>query len=322
MILITGANGLVGSFICRKYLDAGFEVSILVRPSSDLTFLKDIEGRIKIHYGDILDVLSLEQAMQGCKTVVHSAALVSLLGKERKKMFKVNIEGTKNVVNTCLKMGVEELIHISSIAALGRIKEVIQIDENAKWTQSKLNSGYAETKYLSELEVWRGMEEGLNIIIVNPSVVLGIGNWNKSSGQIFKYVHDGNAFYTKGKVNYVDVRDIADAVFILHQNRIYGERFILNAGVSTYKDLFNLIAKELGKKAPSFRVGTILLWMALVFDQLKSLFTRKSPLITRETVILSEMNFFFDNKKIIENTGIDFRPLQETVRWVCGSQTP
>jgi len=322
VILITGANGLVGSFICRKYLDAGFEVSILVRPSSDLTFLKDIKGRIKIHYGDILDVLSLEQAMQGCKTVVHSAALVSLLGKERKKMFKVNIEGTKNVVNTCLKMGVEELIHISSIAALGRIKEVIQIDENAKWTQSKLNSGYAETKYLSELEVWRGMEEGLNIIIVNPSVVLGIGNWNKSSSQIFKYVRDGNAFYTKGKVNYVDVRDIADAVFILHQNRIYGERFILNAGVSTYKDLFNLIAKELGKKAPSFRVGAFLLWMAMIFDQLKSFFTRKSPLITRETVILSEMNFFFDNKKIIENTGIDFRPLQETVRWVCGSQTP
>ena len=322
MILITGANGLVGSFISRKYLDSGFEVSILVRPSSDLTFLKDIEGKVKIHYGDVLDVLTLEQAMQGCQTVVHSAAIVSLLAKERKKMFKVNIEGTKNVVNTCLNTGVEELIHISSIAALGRIKEVKRVDESANWVRSKLNSAYAETKYLSELEVWRGMEEGLKTIVVNPSVVLGIGDWNKSSGRIFKYVQDENAFYTNGKVNYIDVRDIAEAVFILHQNRIYGERFILNAGVSTYKDLFNLIAGAMGKKAPSFRVGSTLLMLAMIFDQLKAFMTRKSPLITRETVILSEMDFFFDNSKIIENTGIDFRPLQETVKWVCGSQTP
>lgn len=321
-ILITGANGLVGSFLCRKYLQEGHEISILTRPTSDMSFLSDIEGEVKIHQGDVLDVMSLEKAMEGIESVIHSAALVSLHKRDKGKMFKINIEGTRNIVNTALKLGIKELIHISSVAALGRIKGASKIDETANWTTSELNSAYAESKYLSELEVWRGMEEGLKIIIVNPSVVLGIGSWEKSSGQVFKYVNDGNLFYTTGMVNYVDVRDIADAVFLLHKNQIFGERFILNAGSTSYKELFYEIARGLGKKPPAIKVGSGMLKLAMVFEKIKSIITGKPPLITQETITLSEMDFFFDNQKIIENTGIEFRNLQDTVKWVCAEQHP
>jgi len=308
---------LVGSFVSRKFLDEGYDVAILSRTTSDFSYIEDIKERITIYEGDILDILSLENAMNNIDTVIHCAALVSLTSKEKKQMFKINIEGTKNVVDVCLKYGIKELVHISSVAALGRNEGVQIVDESSKWTKSELNSAYAESKYLAEIEVWRGIAEGLNAFMVNPSVVLGQGSWEKSSGQIFKYIHDGKPFYTNGKVNYIDVRDVAESVWLLLKNQSFGERYILNAGSSTYKELFRMIAEELGKKPPSILISNSLLWVAFFFEKIKSLITGKPSLITRETILMSEMDFFFDNKKVKERTGIRFRPLEETIEWSC-----
>jgi len=317
MILITGANGIVGSAICRKFVNAGLEVAILRRPSSNLSTLTEIKDKIEIFEGDILDILSLEKAMQRADAVIHCAAMVSLHSRDKKKMFKVNIEGTKNLVNLSLKYGVKEFVQISSVAALGRNKGVTVIDENSKWTNSELDSAYAESKYLAEIEVWRGIEEGLNALIVNPSVVLGRGNPDHSSAQIFKYIMEGNYFYTEGQVNYIDARDVAESVFRLWQCKAFGERFILNAGTTTYKNLFSLIAKEMNKRTPSIKVNSTLLRAAFVFEKLKSFFTGKPSLITRETILLSEMEFFFDNKKLLSTIELNFQTLEDTIKWSC-----
>lgn len=317
MILITGANGIVGSAICKKFVKEGHNVSILLRQGSDISALEEIKDKLTIHEGDILDLLSLEKALKNIDTVIHCAAMVSLHARDKKKMFKVNIEGTKNIIDLCLKFGIKEFVQISSVAALGNNKGAEVVNEKSKWTNSKLNSPYGESKYLSEIEVWRGMEEGLNTIIVNPSVVLGKGSWERSSGQIFNYIKDGNWFYTDGKVNYIDSRDVAESVFRLYENKAFGERYILNAGTSTYHDLFNLIAKEMGRKPPSIRANTSLLKIAFVFEKIKSMLTGKPSLITRETILLSEMEFFFDNKKLLNTIEIEFHSLQDTIKWIC-----
>ncbi len=212
-ILITGATGLVGSATARRFLADGHSVSVLHRPDSDRSLLQDVEDRIQWIEGDILDVLSLEKALENVEYVVHAAAVVSFVPRDEAAMVKVNVEGTANVVNACLKRGIRKLCHVSSVAALGRPHprtieqdKPVVIDETQRWEDSPNNSAYAKTKYLAELEVWRGISEGLPAVIVNPSLILGEGDWQKSSTQLFKYVYDGKPFYTEGTVNYVDVQ--------------------------------------------------------------------------------------------------------------------
>ena len=259
-ILITGATGLVGSATVRRFLADGHRVSVLHRPDSDRSLLQDVVDRIEWIEGDILDVLSLEKALDNIEYVVHAAAVVSFVPRDEAAMVKVNVEGTANVVNVCLHKGIRKLCHVSSVAALGRPNPrtiesdtPVFIDETQRWEDSPNNSAYAKTKYLAELEVWRGISEGLPAVIVNPSLILGEGDWQKSSTQLFRYVYDGKPFYTEGTVNYVDVRDIAEALYRLVNSDIEGERFILSAGSASYYELFEVIAMGFGKRPASIR---------------------------------------------------------------------
>src|SRR6185437_2324293 len=247
MIFLTGGTGLVGSFIARRLLEDNKSIRALKRKNSDLSLVKDIAHRIEWVEGDILDVLFIEECLKGIDTIIHSAALVSFSKRSEEQMIAVNVQGTANLVNAALKYNISAFCHISSVAALGRGKNEV-IDESAKWEDSTINTGYARSKYLAELEVWRAMEEGLNVLIINPSVVLGPALLNNSTARLFKYVWKKSPFYTTGQMNYIDVRDVAEIAILLIEKRIYNGRFILNAGKISYRELFGKIAESFNTK--------------------------------------------------------------------------
>ena len=323
-ILITGITGLVGSFVAKRFLKAGYQVIGLKRNNSDVSLIEDIQSQILWHEADVLDVLALEKIIAEVDWVVHTAAIVSFAPKDRDLMFKTNIEGTANVVNSCLSQNVKKLCFVSSVAALGRkvpdenaVKAVIEIDEKATWEESPLNSNYAKSKYLAEMEVWRGFSEGLNCVIVNPSLILGEANWNKSSTQLFRYANEEHRYYPNGTLNYVDIEDVAESIFQLMRSDISGERFILNAGSITYKDFFEKTALLLGKKAPRKSISKMLTAILWRVEALKSKFTGNAPLLTKETAISANHHFFYKNQKLKNSIGFSFKNLDESLERIC-----
>jgi nucleoside-diphosphate-sugar epimerase len=318
MILVTGASGLLGSFICKKLVDEGYQVKAMVRTRSDQRLLNGIADQLQIVEADILDISSLEEIRDGVTTIIHSAAIISFHKRDFKHMMKTNVEGTANIVNMAIKTGIKDLIHISSVAALGRSKKSnILINEDQKWENSNLNTGYALTKYLSELEAWRGQEEGLNVAVVNPSIILGPGDWNKSSSRLFKYVWDENKFVTKGSFNYVDVRDVQDAILKIINTKCFGQRFILNGGCETYKKVFAMIGSAMGKKPPSIEAKPWMVNLYLFSQWVRFLFTGKRPLVSREVSKQSQFSFIYDNTKVKTLLGCTFRNLEDTLNWTC-----
>lgn len=326
MILITGGNGLVGSTITKRLIDQNKAVRLLLRPNADTSLLGDYLQKTERIEGDILDIKSLEEALRGIKYVIHTAAIVSFAPKDRDLMYKVNVEGTANVVNACLEEKIQKLAFISSVAALGRpddsrliAGEPIVIDENQKWENSPNNSQYAKTKYLAELEVWRAVAEGLPAIILNPSIILGEGDWSRSSTQLFKYVFDEKPFYTEGTVNYVDVQDVASAAIQLLFSDIENERFILSAGHITYQTLFEKIAEGFNKKAPNIKISSF--WASIIWrvEAIRSWFTGKAPLISKETSRSARSQFIYSNEKIKNALGFSFLSLEQTIKRTCNS---
>lgn len=317
MILITGANGLIGSFICRDLLRKDYKIRALKRENSDLSLISDIKEEIEWINGDILDPWVLESAMEGVEWVIHCAAFISYDSKDEDAMFKINVEGTANIVNACLKMGVPHLLHVSSVAAIGKDKNKYIVDETSSVINLETATRYARSKYLSELEVWRGDTEGLKVIIVNPSLVIGPGDWTKSSTKIFKYIWDENRFYTGGVVNFVDVRDVSNAVIRLMEAKLFGERFIINAGSVSYKELFDKIADAFGKRRPNIQAKGLLIKLAIFADQWRAWFSNSKQLITDELEQVSKNKHVFDSTKIQSMPGFSFRSLDETTRWCC-----
>ena len=324
MVLITGITGLVGSFTARRFLEAGYKVVGLKRANSDLSLLQGIENEVIWHKGDILDTMALEKAMVDIEYVIHTAAIVSFAPKDRDRMFKTNIEGTANVVNLCLEKNIKKLCYVSSVAALGRsipnekkLENVISINEKVTWEESPLNSNYAKTKYLAELEVWRGEAEGLNCVVVNPSLILGEADWHKSSTQLLKYVFDEHKFYPQGNLNYVDVLDVADCIFKLTNSNISGEKFILSAGEITYKDFFEKVAPRFHKKVPSILLKASITSFVWRLEAIKSFFTGNAPLITKETALSSSHSFEYQNDKIKQTLSFEFKQLDGSLDRIC-----
>lgn len=329
MTLITGATGFVGSHLVRRYLAAGLPVSALKRPTSNMGLLADVADRITWVEGDVVDIPSLELAILPGMDVIHAAAVVSFSPKNRDRMEKVNVEGTANVVNVCLNAGVRKLGFVSSVAALGRPNakltapgQPIVVTEDQKWEDSPNNSFYAQTKYRAELEVWRGNLEGLHTVIVNPSLILGEGDWTKTSVRLFKYAHDEKRFYTDGLVNYVDVKDVADALFgLMTGEPDTARRFILNGGTIPYKALFEEIALALGKRPPSVRISPGLSQLLWRVEAVRSWLTGAAPLITRETAKSANMTYAFDGHKIEQTLGFQYRALSETLKRAAAAMT-
>jgi len=267
--------------------------------------------------GEINDILFLEEAFSGVQQVYHCAAMVSFQAKDQEQMMHVNVDGTANVVNAALLKGVKKLCYISSIAAIGRTKSGQLIDEKTHWEESPNNSNYSVSKHKAEMEVWRGIEEGLNAVIVNPGVIMGIGDWNKGSVNMLKMVAKGLPFYSTGVNGYVDVEDVAKASILLMDKELFAQRFILISENISVKDFFETAAKELGKKAPYIKVNKILAEIAWRVMDLKKILTGKQANITKETARASLNQYFYNNQKVKDVIQFDFKPVKQTIAEAC-----
>jgi len=324
MILVTGGTGLLGSHVVLELTLREDLIRLLYRSEKKRSELKRLflavdptNGlqrfeRIEWVLGDITDIPSLADAFRGVTHVYHCAGLVSFNNLRHAELFKINREGTANVVNSCLDYGIKKLCYVSSTAAIGGQATEIKTEKSV-WKQGLTTSAYALSKYAAEREVWRAKEEGLDVVIVNPSVIFGAGNWNDSSLTIFKTVSKGLSFYTPGVNGFVDARDVADIMIDLMQSTITGERFLCVGQTLPFKDVLDEIALQLGRnrtrwKAP--RWASEVLWR---LNWLSSLMTGKDPVFTKNSVKSAYSKVQFSNEKVKSALGYQFRSITDTI---------
>jgi nucleoside-diphosphate-sugar epimerase len=324
MILVTGGTGLVGSHLILNLLNKGYEVKVLVRNTSNrqnvlntfrhyTTEADQLFNKIIWTEGDLSDMVSLEDALEGVQQVYHAAAFVSFNPWVKKKIIETNVEGTANLVNLCVVKQIEKLCFVSSIASLGVTEDDSEITENIPWKPTKHESAYSISKFKSEMEVWRGIAEGLNAVIINPTVILGPGNWENGSASIVNIIDRGFPFYTEGVVGFVDVRDVAEIMVKLMESQIHGERFIVTSENISYKELFTSIANKLSVKPPRFYFSPWLSKILLPIINLKSILFASSTQISRSSVKISHKKLFYSSEKIIKAINIKFKPVNETL---------
>ncbi len=329
MNFVTGATGLVGSHLVVRLLKEGLEVKALRRPQSDLSLIKRVLARSfddattafdKIIWveGELTDYYSLEMALTEVDFVYHCAARVSFRPADQKNMQYNNIQGTANLVNAALYCKVKKFCHVSSVAALGRAEAGKPVSEKSGWKASGNNSAYAISKYGAEREVWRGIAEGLKAVIVNPSIILGAGNWDDGSAAIFKTVADGMKFYTKGINGFVDVNDVVEVMLLLMKGEYEDERFIVSAADISYEDLFKHISSGLKCNPPSIYAQPWMGALAWRFYFVKQLLTGKKALVTRETARSAKNKHFYPATKLRQTTDFRFRPIEETIAEISG----
>jgi dihydroflavonol-4-reductase len=315
-VLVTGAAGLLGSEVVKQLLDEGYHVTAIYH----FTPLNLSHPNLAVKQCDILDVASLEDIMKDITHVYHCAALVSFEPKEKYHLFKINIEGTENIVNACIFANVKKLIHVSSVSALGRIRNGETLTEDVQWTEETSNSIYAKSKYLGELEVWRGIGEGLQAAIVNPSIILGGNNWDDGSSALFKSAYNEFKWYTEGISGFVDVRDVAHAMLLLMNSEISGQRFILSAENLSYKKLFTMMANGFNKKPPPRKVTPLMAEIVWRLEALKGMITGKKRLLTKETARTAQATVYYDHSKILKALPqFHFTPIADTIELTCKS---
>jgi dihydroflavonol-4-reductase len=329
MILVTGGTGLVGSHLLYDLIRKGASVRALKRPGSSLAAVlrtfsyycsnpEDLCARIDWVEGDICDIASVEDALEGVDLVYHVAAVVSFNPRDREQMLRVNVEGTANMVNACLLKNVKKLCHVSSIATLGRNSTRDRVSEETHWKTSPENSWYAISKYGAEREVWRAAEEGLNVVVVNPSLIIGPGDWTKGSIAVFRMASRGLKFYTSGKTGYVDVRDVSRAMIALMESEIQGERFILNGANLPFRTFFDMMHQEFGKPNASIRVSPFLAALGWRTEKIRAMLKGSEPVITQETAKAANYSYEFAADKIKAAIKFEFIPIEQSVKEICG----
>jgi dihydroflavonol-4-reductase len=328
MILVTGGTGLVGAHLLYELTSSGQKVKALRRQQSNTNWVRkifsyysanvdELFARIDWVEGDILDYLSLEEALKGITSIYHCAAIISFHGDDNDMMLNNNVKGTGNLIDAAIHNGVSRFCHVSSIAALGKTQDGTEINEDTYWTPSKRKTGYSLSKFFSEMEVWRGIEEGLDAVIVNPSIIMGPGNWEIGSPKLFQSIWKGLNYYTRGITGFVDVRDVVKAMILLMSDeqfeQVKNQRFILNAGNLSYQDFFNKIADGLNKPRPKSFASDVKLHIAWRMAKAASFFTGKRPVITRDTVSGSNQKNHYSGEKITNTNGFKYRSLDDSI---------
>ena len=314
MVLVTGASGFLGQHLVRQLAAQNVPIRALYHNSKPNEALRQLPNVTWVQC-DLLDVLAVAEVFKGIEEVYHCAAKVSFETADKYLIQKVNADSTANVVNAALDAPIRKLLFVSSIATLGRGNLEKPLTENDFWEESKNNTAYARSKYLSEMEVWRAMAEGLNAVIVNPAVILGAGNWEQGSARLMKVVDNEFPFYTEGVNGWVDVKDVVKAMIVLMKSDICEERFILCEGNHSYKEIFTLMANALGKKPPHIKApkwATGLLWR---WNALRKFFTGKSATVTKETTRTAQVKCYYNNEKLLKALPeFSYTPISETIR--------
>lgn len=324
MILVTGGTGLVGAHLLLELINRDEKVVALKRPTSDINITKRIFSYYTDNFeklinkidwvdGDILDYQSLIEALKGINKVYHCAASVSFQASDKQSIARTNRDGTANLVNACLEKGIEKLLHVSSTGALGRAGISGIVDEDSHWNGKK-TSAYSISKYHAEMEVWRGIAEGLNAVIVNPSIIIGPADWNKGSAKLLDTMYNGLKFYTPGSNGFVDVEDVVKLMIILMESDISAERFIINAEDVHYKQLFTTMANALNVKPPQIEAKRFLSGIAWRVLWVKSLFTGKQSSITKETAETANQVYQYSNTKVVDATSYQFMSIEKSLK--------
>lgn len=325
MIFVTGGTGLIGSHLILELTRSGKSVKALKRKNSDLDLVKRLMNsygenadflfeKIQWIEGDIEDYATVLDAIRDLDEVYHCAAMVSFSKQDTNRMLEINVGGTANIVEACLELGDKKLCYVSSVASLGSSADGSPVVESTLWGKSKGKSGYALSKFRSEMEVWRGVELGLQSVIVNPSVIIGPSSWNNGSGKLFGTISKGFPFYTEGITGFVDVRDVVKAMIVAMDKERWGKRYLLNGENLSYKEVFTLIAKSLGKKPPYIKITPLLSSIAWPLAWLASQFTRKAPAITKDTANSGHKKTYYSSALAEDELGIKFTPIAEAIR--------
>jgi len=317
-ILVTGGTGLVGSTIARMLIGQGYSVKILRRENSNLYNVRSLD--VEHCIGDVRDTASLPKAIKGCDTVFHTAAIVSFWRPLRDIQYDVNVIGTRNIVDACLKAGIRRLVHTSSIAALGHPEPGQLATESTAFNGKSLKRGYKSSKFLAEQEIFNGIEKGLDAVIVNPSVIIGPGDIHFNGGNLIRSIRKGLVpFYLKGGMNVVYVDDVANGEIFAWKKGRKGERYILCGENLTHREIFALTAEIVGGKAPRMRCPVPFVKFAARAFEFVSFLTRKQPMISQEMVEGAGIENWYSSEKAIKELGYSATPLriavEKTYRW-------
>ena len=317
MVLITGATGFLGSELALQLVKQGVGVRCTKRTTSVIPeILKPFEKQIDWVDADLMDVFALENALAGAAQVYHCAAWVSLKQADKEAMIRQNVTGTANLVNLCMDYDCR-LVHVSSVAAIGLAKPGDLIAENHHLDQATETDGYALSKLESEMEVWRGIAEGLEAVIVNPSIIIGASAGTNGSGELFDRVRKGLKFYTLGSCGFVDVEDVAKCMIALMNSDMIAERFIVSAENRTFKQITTEIADGFGVKPPSIYATPWMLGLAWRAARIWAMLTGTKPAIDKVSAQSASMTRDYDNTKIKNAIGIEFKPISESIKEIC-----
>jgi nucleoside-diphosphate-sugar epimerase len=323
-LLLTGATGLVGSHTLLKLIENGIYVRAFVRPNSD--YRKRIEEvfslfnqpaslldqYVSFFEGDLLNIGDLEDALEGIESVIHTAAIVREGFETSNRLMKVNVEGTTNLVNLCLDFKISWFLFLSSVATLGPNPEGM-VDEDFFFKSSPNITNYALSKYLAEQEVWRASEEGLPVVILNPSIILGASRSKQSSSAIFHAAKNNIPFYTNGLHGYVDVVDVSIIIHNLYTTQFTGKRFIVSSENIENYDFLKAVSESMKSATPRIRFQQWMIFPAIIAGAIGKIFNKKTPLVNRKLIRSAQNRNAYDNARIIEKTGIQFKKVQLSI---------
>lgn len=316
MILLTGASGYLGSEIAKQLHEQNIPFKILARTTSNVNYIQNYINTNNIVYGDILDVTSLEDAFLGIETIIHCAAKISYQKKDLNLLYKINAEGTANIVNVALAKGVKNIIHISSIAAIGAKPNKGLINESTKWEKNDYLTQYGTSKSLAEREVYRGVQEGLNAVVLQVGIIVGKGNdQNKAAQELIKRVANNKMpFYAAGSNGFVAVQDVANIAIQFTQRDLPNESFIVVGENLSFKQYIALIANATNANTPNKVLKNYIINLYLIFESIKSMITSKPKSINKEQMMLAQVNFEYDNSKIKKYLSFQFKSIAKTLK--------
>lgn len=329
MILVTGGTGLVGAHLLRHLVEQESRpIRATYRSEASLEMTRTIFGytlndvdaymaKIEWVKADLFDLFDVEAVVKGVDVVFHCAAFVSFQPSDKDLLLKGNPLMTELLINASVEFGVSTFMHVSSVAALGRAENGTDIDESTEWKESPNNSVYARSKYASELHVWRGMEEGLQVGVVNPTIILGPGPWKSGSSKFFHTFHKGFKYYTTGKTGFVDVRDVVEMLVRIERNGHFGKRYLAVGENVIYRDLFHAITSAYGVPAPSIQPPSWLTGILWRVEWLRSVLTNATPLVTKETTRSAMSTYTYSNRRAVEELGMEFHNMDEIIPEYC-----
>ncbi|QNM84805.1 NAD-dependent epimerase/dehydratase family protein [Polaribacter pectinis] len=327
MILVTGGTGLVGAHLLYHLVKSDEKIRAIYRSEEKIEAVKKVFSyysedetlisKIEWYKADITDVPAMIPAFVGIKKVYHCAAFISFNPKDYREMRKVNIHGTAIIVNLSIDAKIDKLCFVGSIASVGDSLKGNLITEENEWNKEADNSGYSITKFGAEMEVWRASQEGIEVAIVNPGVILGSGFWNAGSGKLFSQVYNDFKYYTEGITGFVGVKDVVKAMILLMNSDVKNERFILVSENKSFKEILFLIADAFNKKRPFKKISK---WQTAIFWRISSLISKitgKEPLLSKYSARSAHNISKYSSEKIEKTLNFDFEKIETVINRAC-----